>query len=111
MSALSTLAFDQPADVELRGKTIKPGDNLLLAYPSANRDEDAFECPFAFVADRTPNRHVGFGFGLHACLGMYLAKVEMIAFMRELLSRVDGIELAATQQSTLEDREEQPIPG
>ncbi|MET4119878.1 cytochrome P450 [Bradyrhizobium sp. JR4.1] len=78
----------------LRGKTIKQGDNLLMAYPSANRDEDAFERPFAFIADRTPNRHVGFGFGIHACLGMYLAKVEMIAFMRELLSRVDGIELA-----------------
>ena len=78
----------------LRGKTIKQGDNLLMAYPSANRDEDAFESPFAFVADRTPNRHVGFGFGIHACLGMYLAKVEMIAFMRELLSRVDGIRLA-----------------
>lgn len=78
----------------LRGKTIKQGDNLLMAYPSANRDEDAFERPFTFVADRTPNRHVGFGFGIHACLGMYLAKVEMIAFMRELLSRADKFELA-----------------
>lgn len=77
----------------LRGKTIKPGDNLLLAYPSANRDDEAFERPFAFVADRTPNRHVGFGFGIHACLGMYLAKVEMIAFFRELLSRVEAVEL------------------
>jgi cytochrome P450 len=77
----------------LRGKTIKQGDNLLLAYPSANRDEDAFERPFTFIADRTPNRHVGFGFGIYACLGMYLAKVEMIAFIRELLSRVGSLEL------------------
>ena len=87
-------------DYTLRGRTIKKGDNLLMAYPSANRDEDAFERPFAFVADRTPNRHVGFGFGIHACLGMYLAKVEMIAFVRELLSRVDVVELIGEPAST-----------
>lgn len=78
----------------LRGRTIRPGDHLLMAYPSANRDEEAFDRPFVFLADRAPNRHVGFGFGIHACLGMYLAKVEMIAFMRELLSRVDELHLA-----------------
>ncbi|UZE47854.1 cytochrome P450 [Rhodopseudomonas sp. P2A-2r] len=78
----------------LRGKTIKPGDHLMMAYPSANRDEEAFEQPFSFIADRSPNRHVGFGFGIHACIGMYLAKIEMVAFFRELLARVDTIELA-----------------
>jgi cytochrome P450 len=78
----------------LRGKTIRPGDHLMMAYPSANRDDDAFERPFSFIADRNPNRHVGFGFGIHACLGMYLAKIEMVAFFRELLRRVDSIALA-----------------
>lgn len=77
----------------LRGKTIRPGDHLLMAYPSANRDDEAFERPFSFVADRNPNRHVGFGFGIHACIGMYLAKIEMVIFFRELLARVDGIAL------------------
>jgi cytochrome P450 len=78
----------------LRDKTIRPGDHLLMAYPSANRDDDAFEKPFSFLADRNPNRHMGFGFGIHACIGMYLAKIEMVIFFRELLSRVSSIELA-----------------
>jgi cytochrome P450 len=78
----------------LRGKTIQPGDHLLMAYPSANRDEEAFDRPFSFVADRNPNRHMGFGFGIHACIGMYLAKIEMVIFFRELLKRADQIALA-----------------
>jgi cytochrome P450 len=77
----------------LRDKTIRPGDHLMMAYPSANRDDEAFERPFAFIADRNPNRHMGFGFGIHACIGMYLAKIEMVIFFRELLSRVDSITL------------------
>jgi cytochrome P450 len=76
----------------LRGKTIRPGDHLMMAYPSANRDDDAFERPFSFIADRNPNRHVGFG--IHACIGMYLAKIEMVIFFRELLTRVNSIALA-----------------
>jgi cytochrome P450 len=78
----------------LRGKTIRPGDHLLMAYPSANRDDEAFERPFSFISDRNPNRHMGFGFGIHACIGMYLAKIEMVIFFRELLARVDSISLA-----------------
>jgi cytochrome P450 len=77
----------------LRGKTIRPGDHLMMAYPSANRDDEAFERPFSFIADRNPNRHVGFGFGIHACIGMYLAKIEMVIFFRELLARVNSIAL------------------
>jgi Cytochrome P450 len=78
---------------KLRGKTIRSGDHLMMAYPSANRDDDAFEQPFSFIADRNPNRHVGFGFGIHACIGMYLAKIEMVIFFRELLARVKSIAL------------------
>jgi cytochrome P450 len=77
----------------LRGKTIRPGDHLMMAYPSANRDDEAFERPFSFIADRNPNRHLGFGFGIHACIGMYLAKIEMVIFFRELLARVNSVAL------------------
>jgi cytochrome P450 len=77
----------------LRGKAIRPGDHLMMAYPSANRDDEAFERPFSFIADRNPNRHLGFGFGIHACIGMYLAKIEMVIFFRELLARVNSIAL------------------
>ncbi len=82
------------ADYELRGKTIRAGDSLLISYPSGNRDEEAFDRPFEFIPDRSPNRHLGYGFGIHACIGRHLAKAEVVAFFRELLSRVERIELA-----------------
>lgn len=81
-------------DYEIHGKTIRAGDSILLSYPSGNRDEESFDRPFAFIPDRSPNRHLGYGFGIHACIGRHLAKAEIVAFFRELLSRVDRIELA-----------------
>ncbi len=81
-------------DYEIRGKTIKAGDNLFVSYPSGNRDEEAFDRPFEFMPERSPNRHLGFGFGIHACIGRHLAKAEVVAFFRELVRRVDRIELA-----------------
>jgi cytochrome P450 len=82
------------ADYEIRGKKIKAGDSLFISYPSGNRDEEAFDRPFEFISDRSPNRHLGFGFGIHACIGRHLAKAEIVAFFRELLGRIDHIELA-----------------
>ena len=81
-------------DYELRGKTIKEGDALMMLYASANRDEDVFDEPFKFIADRRPNRHVAFGHGAHHCLGNLLAKMEMKHLYQELFSRVKNIELA-----------------
>lgn len=81
-------------DYTLRGKNIRAGDSLLMCYPSACRDEDVFSEPFQFRVDRNPNAHVGFGIGPHVCLGQYLAKVEMAVFFKELLSRIEHIELA-----------------
>ena len=78
----------------LRGRPIAPGDSLMMCYPSANRDEDVFDDPFRFKIERAQNRHVAFGFGVHQCLGLHLARLEMKAFFSELLSRVDHIELA-----------------
>ena len=82
------------ADYEIRGKKIKSGDSLFISYPSGNRDEEAFDRPFEFTPDRSPNRHLGFGFGIHACIGRHLAKAEIVAFFREFLKRVEMIELA-----------------
>lgn len=81
------------ADTVLRGQKIAAGQHLMLSYPSANRDEEVFGDPFAFRIDRNPNRHVGFGYGPHICLGMFLAKLEMQILFRELLARVDRFEL------------------
>jgi len=81
-------------DYELRERKIKARDALQLLYISANRDADAFPDPFAFKVDREPNRHVAFGYGPHVCLGQHLAKMEAKAFFKELLGRLDRIELA-----------------
>ena len=65
-----------------------------MCYPSGNRDEEIFEDPFSFKIDRSPNKHIAFGFGAHMCLGLNLARLEMKALYHELLSRLDSIELA-----------------
>ena len=80
-------------DYELRGKHVKKGDPLMMLYASANRDEEVFDEPFSFKADRRPNRHVAFGHGAHHCLGNLLAKMEIKHLYQELFSRVESIEL------------------
>jgi len=79
---------------ELRGKRIAAGDSLMMCYPSANRDADAFDDPFAFRVDRPLNRHIAFGYGPHLCLGMHMARLEMRIFYEELLRRIGKVELA-----------------
>ena len=81
-------------DVEIEGQQFRKGDLVMLSYPSANRDEDVFDDPFAFRIDRKPNRHLAFGTGPHLCLGQHLAKLELTSFLRELLTRVDNIAAA-----------------
>ena len=78
----------------LRNKEIKIGDALMMLYPSGNRDEEVFQKPQNFIADRKPNRHLAFGFGAHHCLGNLLAKLELKFLYEELFSRIKNIELA-----------------
>ena len=80
-------------DYVLRGKTIKKGDALYLMYISANRDEEVWPDAGKFRIDRENNRHVAFGYGAHVCLGQHLAKMEIRAFFKELLGRLDSIEM------------------
>jgi cytochrome P450 len=72
---------------------VTKGDRVILCFPSGNRDEEVFEDPFAFRVDRKPNRHIGFGYGPHICLGMFLARMEMSIFFQELLPRIEWMEL------------------
>lgn len=81
-------------DFPLRDKVIREGQSVALYYPSANRDEEIFEDPFAFKVDRNPNRHLGFGVGEHFCLGAHLARIELEVAYRHLLPRIAEIELA-----------------
>lgn len=81
-------------DVELGGQLIREGDELMLLYPSANRDEAVFEEPFRFDIARTPNEHVAFGFGTHYCLGASLARLEISAMLDELVTRLPDLALS-----------------
>jgi hypothetical protein len=82
------------AEAELRGRTIAKGDWLMLCYASGNRDEEVFDDPYTFRADRSPNRHLSFGYGAHLCLGQHLAKMEMRILFEELLPKLESVELA-----------------
>ena len=80
-------------DVEIRGQRIPKGDRVVMFYGSANRDEDVFERPDAFDVTRDPNPHVAFGAGgPHLCLGMHVARVELMVMFRELLTRMPHLE-------------------
>jgi cytochrome P450 family 142 subfamily A polypeptide 1 len=81
-------------DVELRGRTIRAGQKVLLLYPSANRDAAQFADPDTFDPTRTPNEHVAFGFGPHFCLGAALARLELRVAFRRLAERLPDLRLA-----------------
>jgi cytochrome P450 len=81
-------------DTELSGQAIKAGESVCLMYLSGNRDEQAFPDPDVFRVDRSPNRHVAFGYGAHHCLGRILAEMEVEALFREIAARVEHVELA-----------------
>ncbi len=81
-------------DVELHGQTIKAGQNVLLLYPSANRDETVFADPESFDIRRQPNDHVAFGFGAHLCLGHRLARAEITGMVDRLVERLDDLAIA-----------------
>ncbi len=81
-------------DTEIRGVPIRKGEKVVTFYLSANFDEEVFGDPFEFRVDRTPNEHVTFGGGgIHFCLGSHLAKAEIGAMIREMITRFDDLAL------------------
>ena len=86
-------------DVVLHDVEIAAGDRVTIWYPSANRDDAAFDQPFAFDITRSPNPHVAFGGGgVHYCLGANLAKREIRVMFEELLDRVGDLEITGTPE-------------
>jgi cytochrome P450 family 142 subfamily A polypeptide 1 len=85
-------------DLTYAGRDLAEGDNVILVYPSANRDESVFDDPFRFDIRRTPNEHVAFGFGSHFCLGNSLARLELSVMFDALLDRLPDIELAQGEE-------------
>ena len=80
-------------DAVVNGITIPKGNQVVLMYSSANRDEKYFDNAEALDVTRTPNNHIAFGFGTHFCLGASLARLEIRVFFEELLRRTSGWKL------------------
>jgi cytochrome P450 family 142 subfamily A polypeptide 1 len=95
VSPIKNMARTATRAVELCDVTIEEGQELLLLYPSANRDETVFDDAETFDIDRSPNPHVAFGFGAHFCLGNQLARLELKVMFERLLARMPDIHLTA----------------
>jgi cytochrome P450 len=81
-------------DMEFRGRKIKKGDKVVMWYVSGNRDEAAIERPYDFLIDRArPRTHLSFGFGIHRCVGLRLAELQLKIIWEEILKRFDNIEV------------------
>jgi cytochrome P450 len=86
-------------DIELRDKQLKAGDKVVLWFSSANFDEEHFDEPYEFRADRSPNDHVAFGLrSPHLCLGAHLARLEMRVVFEEIVARWSSVELVGTPE-------------
>jgi cholest-4-en-3-one 26-monooxygenase len=87
-------------DTEVGGQAIAEGDHVLMVYASANRDERAFARPDDIDITREPNDHVAFGAGgPHFCLGSHLARLEAKLMFEAILTRFEGLEVAADPAS------------
>ncbi|WP_374579430.1 cytochrome P450 [Phenylobacterium sp.] len=81
-------------DVEIGGKTIKAGDQVVMWYISGNRDENVVENPNAYIIDRErPRQHLSFGFGVHRCVGNRVAEMQLTIIWEEILKRFPRIEV------------------
>lgn len=89
-----TMARIVATDTEFAGRSMRADDWLLLPFPAANRDPEAFDDAGEFVIDRMRNRHVAFGLGIHRCLGSNLARMELTVALEEWMARVPDFELA-----------------
>jgi cytochrome P450 len=82
------------ADTEFRGKQFRKGDKIVMWYVSGNRDDEVIERPYDFIIDRArPRTHLSFGFGIHRCVGLRLAELQLRIIWEEILKRFDTIEV------------------
>jgi cytochrome P450 len=94
LGTASGLPYAATADVELGGVHIRAGDTVVVSFVSANRDMDAFAEADRLDLGRSPNPHVGFGHGVHHCLGAQLARMELGVLLSELPRRLPTLSLA-----------------
>ncbi|MCW1384890.1 cytochrome P450 [Novosphingobium sp. KCTC 2891] len=90
-SPINSQARTVTHDTEVCGASMKAGEQVLMALGAANRDERVFPDADTVILDRMPNPHVGFGAGIHRCLGSFLARVFFEVMFREVMTRMPDI--------------------
>jgi cytochrome P450 len=88
---ITFLARTVTRDTEVSGCPMKAGDRIALHFASANRDAEYFDDPAGLRFDRAENPHVAFGIGIHRCLGMHFARLQIEIAIEELLARVTNL--------------------
>ena len=88
-------------DTEVAGVSLRHGARVLMVYGAANRDPRRFEDPDRFDIGRNVRGHVGFGHGVHTCMGMHLARLEMRCLFSALITRVERFELTGPPRTVL----------
>lgn len=82
-------------ETSLGGRTISPGERVHLVLGAANRDPERFADPDVLDLARSPNPHIAFGKGIHACIGAQLARTETRIAIARIVERLPRLELAA----------------
>ncbi len=95
-----TMARKVIKDTEVAGCPVHAGDQMLLTFPAANHDPEAFENADEFQLDRAKNRHVAFGLGIHRCVGSNLARLELVVALQEWLRAFPNYTLDPTKETT-----------
>jgi cytochrome P450 family 142 subfamily A polypeptide 1 len=94
VSPIKNMVRTVTTDTRIGGRLLRTGDEVMLLYPSANRDAEVFDQPDHFDITRRPNPHLAFGFGAHFCLGNQLARLELRVMFDRLLTRLPDMALA-----------------
>lgn len=94
LAVVHTMTRAALVDVELAGQVIKAGETVALSLQAANRDPAVFDDPDSLDLTRNALGHLGFGHGIHQCVGQQLARVELRAALPALVSRFPNLQLA-----------------
>lgn len=112
-SPVQTFFRTATRDVSVAGHVIPKGEKILLLLGAANRDPRRWSDPDAFILDRDPSGHVGFGMGIHQCVGQHVARLEAETLLSALLRRVRTIEICGPvrrhHNNTLRGWESMPV--
>jgi cytochrome P450 len=94
-SPIGSLTRTVVDDCMLGGARLPAGARVMIVFAAANRDERKFDNPDQFDLARARAGHLGFGYGIHACAGMHLARLEMNSLLKAMIARVGRIEAGA----------------